>query len=89
MPPGARRISGKRGVSKSLPTRRPDQAHRQFFPPARLWKADGPAALAALEARYAGERQAQRRHAPREAAPERPAPAWTMRENVIHVRLEE
>jgi hypothetical protein len=80
--------------SSSAASRKPGQPIAPAAPatqPARqsrLWNA-GPAALAALEARDAAERQAQLRHAPREAAPEQPAPAWDTSEDVIHFRLDD
>jgi len=85
MQPGARRISGKRGVSKSLPS---EGTLRQTCPPAPALEGRRPAALAALEQRDAAERQALLRHAPREAAPERPARAWDNSEIVIHLHLD-
>jgi hypothetical protein len=80
--------------SSSAASRKPGQPIGPAAPAAkpvrqsRHWNAGGPAGLAALEARDAAERQAQRRHAPREAAAERSARAWATPEKLIRLRLD-
>jgi hypothetical protein len=61
-------------IAPDAPATQPDRQ-------SRLWNA-GPAALAALDARNAAERQAQLRHGPR-------ARAWATSEDVIHLRLDD
>jgi hypothetical protein len=62
--PAASSVASRKSVQSVSPAAPIAKPGRQ----SRLWNAGGPAGLAALEARNAAERQAQRRHAPREAS---------------------